>query len=351
MLKLPKEVLKVQFKPVQIEKYLKKPDDVLRCVVIYGSNEGLQADYVKKFTAAISPDLYDPFRVVYLNASDINSDAGVLFGEYNGQSLMGGRRVIVVRDGDNNLTKTIKALFEDNLSDTLLIISSSSLNKKSSLVKLAEDSDNFAAIACYEDRDEDIYATARNKFVENGITISNEALQLLCARLSNDRLSNLGEIEKLITYMGDRKNVTIENIREIISDASSSSTDDICFAAAGGYTDKALAAYAKLVNEGNEPISLIRSLTYHFNKILTCLAHVENGDAVDKAVFKLQPRIIFFRESAFKRQVSIWPKDKVLSVLELLYKAERDCKTTNMPVEEIVSYTIMQISSAAKKLA
>ena len=76
-----------------------------------------------------------------------------------------------------------------------------------------------------------------------------------------------------------------------------------------------------------------------------------NGDTVDKAVFKLQPRIIFFRESSFKRQVSIWPREKLLSVLELLYKCERDCKTTNMPVVEIVSYTLMQISSAARKLA
>lgn len=36
--------------------------------------------------------------------------------------------------------------------------------------------------------------------------------------------------------------------------------------------------------------------------------------------------------------------------MELLYKCERDCKSTNMPVEEIVSYTLMQIGSAAAKL-
>ena len=68
-------------------------------------------------------------------------------------------------------------------------------------------------------------------------------------------------------------------------------------------------------------------------------------------MYKLTPRVIFFRESSFKKQVAIWPKDRLFSVLELLYKAERDCKTTNMPVEEIVSYTIMQISSAAARLS
>lgn len=100
---------------------------------------------------------------------------------------------------------------------------------------------------------------------------------------------------------------------------------------------------------GEEPVSIIRALTYHFNKILTCLAAMEKGEPADKALYKLTPRIIFFRESSLKRQLSLWSKDRVFSVLELLYKAERDCKTTNMPVTEILSYTVMQISSAAAK--
>lgn len=338
-------------KQAQIDKYLKKPDATMKCVVIYGSNEGLQAEYVKKFTAVISSDLYDPFRVVYLNGSDVNGDVGILFGEYNGQSLMGGRRVIIIRDGDNNLTKHLKSLFDGSKSDSLVIVYSDSLNKSSSLVKLATESDDFGLIACYEDRDEDIYATARSMFIENGFTINNEALQLLCARLSNDRKSNLGEIEKLITYMGDRKNITIENIGNIISDTSASNNDDVCYFAVGGYAEKALASYNRLVNEGAEPISIIRSLTYHFNKILACLAIMEQGETLDKAMYKLSPRIIFFREASFKRQVSIWSRDRIFGVLELVYKCERDCKTTNMPVDEIVSYTLMQIASAAAKLS
>lgn len=338
------------FKQAQIDKYLKRPDGSLKCVLVYGTNEGLQSEYVRSFVKAISPDVNDPFRVAYLNGADVNGDAGILFGEYGSQSLMGGRRVIVVRDADNNLTKILKSLFETTNSDALLIVSSSSLNKKSSLVKLAEESENFAAIACYEDRDEDIYAAARNMFVENGFTISNEALQVLCARLSNDRKSTLGEIEKLMTYMGDRKNITVENVTAVISDNSASSADDVCYFTASGQTEKALAAYQKLLNEGSEPISIIRNVTYHFNKILTCLGMMEEGETIDKAIMRLSPPIIFFRKMSFKTAVSVWPKDRLFSVLELLYKCERDCKTTNMPVTETVSYTLMQISSAAAKL-
>jgi DNA polymerase-3 subunit delta len=336
------------FKQTQIDKFLKNPDTSLKCVVIYGSNEGLVSEYVKSFTKAVSPEINDPFQVAYLSSDDVNSDVGVLFAEYGSRSLMGGRRVIVIRDGDNNLTKNLKKLFEEVKSDTLIVIYSDSLNKKSSLVKLAEDNDDMAVIACYEDRDEDIYKTAKASFLENKITISDDALQLLCSRLSNDRKSNLGEIDKLMTYIGDRKNVVLEDVAEIISDTSSSSTDDVCFYTAGGDNEKSQKSFDRLLRENVEPISIIRALSYHFEKILNCHAMMEKGQSLDNAVSALVP--MFFRKPSFKNQVMLWNRDKALYVLDILYKAERNCKTTNMPVDEIVSYALMQIASAANRL-
>lgn len=339
------------YKQVQIDKYLRKPDNVLKCVVIYGTNDGLVAEYIKNFAKAIVPDINDAFQVANLLWENVSGDFGVIAGEYGAQSLMGGRRVVIVRDVDNNITKHLKSLLDTVNSDTLLILSSTSLNKKSSLVSLAEDRDDCALIACYEDRDEAIYTTARQMFVEQGYTISNEALQLLCSRLSNDRKSNIGEIEKLITYMGTRKNITDNDVCMVISDNSATSGDDVCYFTASGQTEKALQAYQKLLNEGGDAISIVRNLMYHFMKILNCVAQVERGDTVDSAVSKMSPPIIFFRKNNFKMQVSIWGKERLLSVLELLYKTERDCKTTNMPAEDIVSYLIMQLSSAAAKMS
>lgn len=71
--------------------------------------------------------------------------------------------------------------------------------------------------------------------------------RLLCARLSNDRKSNLSEIDKLITYMGDQKNITVADVREVIADQSSSSSDDVCYYTAGGYSDKSQACFSKVI--------------------------------------------------------------------------------------------------------
>ena len=342
------------FKSAQMDKYIKNPDKSVKGFVVYGANEGLQAECVKSLIKTVSSDVNDPFQVVYLNCSDINSDAGVLYGEYGAQSLMGGRRVIVVQDADNNLTKHLKTMLETVVSDALLVIYSSSLNKKSSLVALAETRDDFGAVACYEDRDEDIFSTVRQVLVEGGYKIGNEALQLMCSRLSSDRRTNLGEIHKLMIYKGELKEISIDDVRNSICDQSASSSEDVCyFAASGnikGNMDKALKAYRRLMNEGNEPISVLRTLIYHFMRMVNCLAIMEKGETIDKAMYKLTPRIIFFRESSFKQQMSLWRKDRVFAVLDLLYKCEKDCKTTNMPTDDIVSYAIMQIASEAARL-
>ena len=338
------------YKQGQIDRFLKKPDISLKCVVVYGTNDGLIAEYVKQFALSVVSDLDDAFQVSQLLWDNISGDEGALAGEYGAQSLMGGRRVVIVKDVDNNITKPLKSMLETVKSDTLLILSSTSLNKKSSLVALAEERDDFALIPCYEDRDEAIFTMARQIFVEQGFTINNEALQLLCSRLSNDRKSNIGELEKLITYMGTRKNITNEDVLKVISDNSAASSDDICYFTASGQTEKALQSYNKLLGEGGEPVSVVRSLMYHFMKILTCLSFVEKGESLDGAIAKITPPIIFFRKSSFKTQASIWAKERLMGVMDLLYKAERDCKTTNMPNEEIVSYLIMQIASAAAKM-
>lgn len=340
----------MNYKPTDIAKYLKNPDLNIKCVVIFGSNEGMIADYAKQFAQTVCPDLNDAFQAVHLTMETLDKDIGTLYGEYNARSLMGGRRVILIKDGNNNLTAHLKTLFKDSRSDTLVIITSSTLNTKSSLVSLAKDSPDFALISCYEDREENIYAYVKEFLIKNGITISTEAMQLLCARLSADRKASTAEMDKLITYLGTRRNIELEDIRTTISDTSSSSQEDLCYFAAKGNAEKALEAYQELLHEGNEAVSLVRSLSYHFMKLLSCAATIEKGQSPDSVVSSLRPPVMFFRKADLIQQLRIWKQQSILDVLSLLYRCERDCKTTNFPSAEIVSYTIMQIASAARKL-
>lgn len=341
----------MNFKQGDIARYLKSPDPAIKGVVVFGTNEGMITDYVRQFAKTVCEDLNDAFQVVNFTMDQLEKDMGLFYGEYNARSLMGGRRVIIIRDVNNNLTAHLKTLFKDSTSDTLVIMSSSSLNTKSSLVSFAKESAECILIGCYDDRDKDLNIFAAEFLKSNGITIEPDAMQLLCSRLSSDRKASTGELDKLITYLDTRRHIRLEDVKTAISDTSDSSHEDLCYFTAGGNTLKALEAYTELLHQGEEIVSLTRSLSYHFLKILSCLSLMEKGQSADSSASSLRPPLMFYRKTDFVSQLRIWNKKAALDVLELLFKCERDCKTTNYPAEEILSYTLMQISGAAKKLS
>lgn len=340
------------YKQAQIESYFKKPDMTVKAVLFYGQNEGLIAEYVKKSVLTVSADLYDPFAVVYLNWDDVKGDIGILSAEYNSRSLMGSRRVVVLKDVDNNLTKPLNDMLETSKSDTLLVVTGGTgLNGKSSLVTLFNNEKQLAAVACYEDRDENISSSARSLLLERGITFPNDAFMLLCARLSNDRKSNVNEIEKLITYVGTKKHFEVDDVRAVVFDQAISGIDDLCFYTMSGIKVKALNSLKYLLNEGVEEVQIVRAFIRHVNKLLDGKALMEGGLGASEAIKKVLPKNMFYRYDMGATQLGRWTKDRLFDVMELLYKAEKDCKTTNMPVPEALTYTVLTLLSAASRLA
>lgn len=340
----------MNFKEPDIARFLKSPDSSVKCVLLFGSNEGMIADLAEKFALSACSDLNDAFRVTTFEMDALEKDFGLLCGEYNAVALLGGRRVIFIKNANNNLTKPLKELMQTSVSDTLLVMTSTSLNTKSSLVTYLKDEDFAAVVGCYDDREENITSTARRFFVENGITIAPDALEILSQRLSADRKASAGELEKLQTYIGARKNIVADDVIKAISDTSSSSMEDFCFYTASGETQKALHAYQALLNEGEETVQLIRALSYHFLKLIQAVAKTEEGNTADFAASCIKPPLMWFRKAGFVMQLKIWKRKALLDVLALLYKAEKECKTTGFPAEDIGSWTVMQIAGAAKKM-
>ena len=339
----------MNIKPEQVDGILKSLPQKIRGVVIYGSNEGMVSTLSQQFIKSISPDIYDAFHVSYLEMSAITSDIGCLYAEFNAQSLMGGRRVVVIKEATTQLTKQLRELLDSSTSDSLLVITSSSLKTKDSLAVMAKDEDFLYGIGCYDDRDEDISQIA-NKFIsQNGFNIDNTAFQILCSRLSNDRKISNNELDKLITYMGNNKNIGIDDILTVISDTSASSQEDLSYYIAQGMTDKAIASYNRLIFEGENPVTIVRSISYHFMKLLDCVIKMEKGETADKVVFSIKPPLMFFRKNAFISQLKTWDRARILTALNLLYQTERECKTTDLPAEQVASFAIIRIANGVKK--
>lgn len=341
----------MNFKPVQFESFCKHPNSDVKCVILFGTNEGEITLLHKKCTEAICGSTEDAFHYVMLNMDDVSKDGSEVYAEFYAQSLMSGRRVIAIKNADNNLAPLLKNMLPDTTSENLLILMSDSLNTKSSLIMWAKDRRDVVVVGCYEERDADIAQDTAKMLSERGLIADVPTMQVLCARLSPDSRVNQGEIDKLAMYLGERKIVTIDDVKVAVSDVAGANIEDLCYYTAGGNVMKACNVYSRLVNEGNDPSMLVRQISYHFSRLLESVATIaEEGKSIDQVIQAMRPPLMFYRKDDYKRQVQIWNKDRILGALQVLYDCERDCKTTGMPAVECANYTIMRLAGAVQKL-
>ena len=341
----------MNFKPEQLERFYKAPNPEVKCVILFGTNEGEIAMLQKKCVEAVCGTANDAFGCTVLQMENISKDGAEIYADYHAQSLMGGRRVTVVKNADNNLAPLLKSMLPDYDGENLLVISSTSLNTKSGLIAWAKDRADVITVGCYEERETDIAEDTVKMLQEYGISADAATIQALTARLSPDRKVNQSEIDKLALYLGERKLATIEDVDVAVSDVAGANFEDLCYYVAGGNVLKACNMFNRLIKEGEEPAILIRQIEYHFSKLLECAAKLEVGTSVDEALKSIRPPLMFYRKNDFMKQLRVWNKERILSALKVLYECERDCKTTGYPAEQVANHTVLRLSGAVKKFS
>ncbi|HPF77698.1 MAG TPA: DNA polymerase III subunit delta, partial [Alphaproteobacteria bacterium] len=271
----------------QIDPFLKNPDAAARVVLIYGPDDGLMRERSKTIGRHIVPDLDDPFNVVALSADILNDDPARLSDEANAMSMMGGARLIRIESGGDKLTPLIKDYLENPSAENLVIIEAGELGTRSSLRSLCEKAKNAAALPCYVEDERGMANLIRETLSGAGWRIDGDALQFFSANIMGDRARARGEIEKLITYMGDsasnlQKIVTLEDVQASCGEAGTSSLDDLIYAVAGSNAKSALSAYNRLIGEGVPEIVILRTLQNHFRRLHYTHALMGDGKSLEQ---------------------------------------------------------------------
>jgi hypothetical protein len=98
----------------QIDLYIQRiaQEKVAGCLV-YGPESSVVSYRFDLIAKKISPDLSDPFLVSNLSKERLAEDKGILADEFFSFSMLGGRKLILVKDCDIAAAAALKILFED----------------------------------------------------------------------------------------------------------------------------------------------------------------------------------------------------------------------------------------------
>src|SRR6185312_2734838 len=218
--------------PARVDAFLRRPDPEIRAVLLYGPDAGLVRERADLVARTVCPDPHDPFRVAELTGAAVLADPARLVDEAAQISLMGGDRVIRVRDAGDALSAILVRFLADRPSGSLTVLEAGDLPGRSSLRRAFDDAPIAAAIGCYPDSARDLAAVIRESLAAHRIGASRDAVDFLVEHLGNDRLVTRSELEKLSLYAGDGGRIELDDARAAIADAAALALDDVILAAA-----------------------------------------------------------------------------------------------------------------------
>lgn len=329
--------------------FLRKPDPAIRAVLVYGPDEGLIRERADRLVAGVVSTPDDPFLVTELTGDAIAGDPARLFDEAAAISMIGGRRVVRVRDAGDAAAGVFGDFLAAPAGDALVVVQAGNLASRSALRRAFEDSKTGAAMACYADNTQSLDRLVDEILVANGIVVTADARAYLSGNLGSDRGVSRSELEKLRVYAGDGGRVDAADAMACIGDNALRGLDDVALAAADGDRiglDKALVMAQQ---EGTHEVAILRAMARHLLRLHWIAARLEAGEQGRKAVQGLQPPVFVFHVDRMVAQAGRWRREALSRALAQVLEAERLCKTTGMPEEAICGRALLQVSALARK--
>lgn len=336
-------------KPKSTDLFLKSLPKSLRIALFFGSDEGQVRERAKKLACTIVDDVNDPFNVAEIPAASLAHDPARLHDEMAAQSLMGGRRLVRIRDGSDAIYPAVKNLLDLLPSgDSFLIIEAGELSSTSKLKKLIEAPtlETAAALPCYQPEAKDLVRMAEDLFREAGVRVSRDALDLFSSLVANDTAMARGEIDKLILYAGKGKGLEYADVAAALGDSAILNMDAPAWAAGSGDLHELDRSLARLFADGLSPVPILRAAQRHFLRLYEVAS---SNQPIDSAMKSLRPPVFWKDINRFRQQAQTWRGERLEEALARLIAAEAECKKTGVRDETLCARALMGVAGLARR--
>ena len=270
-----------------------------RLFLIYGENEGLKNDIIKKIKNNYS------FKEVKYEEAQVLSNKSEFYNEINNRSLFDENKTYLIERCSEKISEIIFEFIEKDIDD-LMIINCGILEKKSKLRSILEKSNKAVVIPTYKDNSQSLVQIAKNFFVEKKISVSYETLNLLANRCNGDRGNLNSELLKISNYLIDKTTISLKEVYTLTNLSENYSAFELVDAS----LSKNLKKTQEILNENNysqeDSFLVLRVFLMKTKKILNLLESVGKQKDIDKAILEYKPPIFWKDKPVIKRQLQIW---------------------------------------------
>jgi DNA polymerase-3 subunit delta len=341
----------VAIKAHQAESFMKSPPPRLAAALFFGSDPGLVGERSATLARALAEHENPPGEILRLDDAELDEDPGRLETELQMRPMFSSRRIVRAIAGRRISAQLLKPLVGAPL-EGLLVVEAGNLKPDDALRGLFEKTENCFAVACYPDSAADIDSLISDILSSFSLSIEGDARALLQSRLGADRALSRAEIEKLALHGLGRSVITLQDVENVVGDASDLALERIAEAAAEGQTATAMTDFSRALASGESAQAIILVTQRYFLKLHKVRSDVDAGQRLDDALKAVRPPIFFKQRDAFARQIRNWPRPQLDQALRRIAETAKSARLSNRLEDLYAERLLLALASmAAAQLA
>ena len=294
----------------------KKKIDKQNIFLVYGENEGLKNELVeilkKNFRGIV--EKYDETQIINNNE--------FFYQKLLNQSLFEKEKIIIINRCSEKIYGLIENIVKRISSDIKIILNAGLLEKKSKLRSLFEKSKELIIIPTYKDNSLSLMEIAKKFFNNYKVSISQETINLLISRCNGDRGHLKSELDKILIYMNDKKNINLEEIYKLTNLAENFSINELVDTSLSKNSQKT----CEILNESNykseDGILILRTFLQKAKRLLSLYDEQNSNVSFDSLINNYKPPIFWKDKPIVKKQLENWSKSKIKDLIININKTE-----------------------------
>jgi DNA polymerase III subunit delta len=333
----------------EIDAFLARPDSGRPIILLYGPDAGLVRERADALLASAVDDPNDPFSLVKLDGDELSAEPSRLVDEALTIPLFGGRRAIRVRAGSRSFASGVDALATSPLKDCRVVIEAGELRPESPLRKACERAKTAVAIGCYPDTERDLARLIDDELRASNLRIAPDARAALVSLLGGDRQASRNELRKLTLYSHGKGEVGLDDVMDVVSDASELKLDPIVDGAFAGKPELVESEFAKAMIAGIYPGMIISAAQRQAAWLHKSALAVAEGTPVSTLLEGGFPRLHFSRKPNVETALRNFSSARLASIIDQLATAALDMRKQTSLAAVIAQRVLLSIAVNAKR--
>ena len=289
--------------------------------LFYGENEGYKNEAIEKiFNINISKNIYR------YEEKEILDNFESFFESIQSKSFFEKEKLIIISRVSDKIKNIIEEIIEKNIEDIKIVLNSGILEKKSKLRSLFEKNKNIICVPFYADSNQTLSKIINNFFREKKIIVSQEKINLLIDRCRGNRQNLRNELDKIDSFVKNKKNINIDQIMKLTNLAENYNVSELI----DSYLASNFKKTINILNENNFSIEdcmlITRTLLVKSKRLYKLLLEINNNKSIEEAISSFNPPIFWKDKETVKQQIKNWSLNRAENLiyktneLELLIK-------------------------------